>query len=361
MIERTFIPGEDNEAVLALRRRVWGEDHPHNSAAYYDWLFRQSPSGVGSGIVALHDDKIVGFAGICNRTVTRGDQDIKLSHGLDYMVDPGVSGALSGRIAVKVLNRHADLARDLGFDLNINFPNARSRRMIVSKRVNYIEVIRPALMIAPLKTFAASPESQPSALKRSVMTLGGRSLAAMGTARRAIFKTGGTKIDQIDEFDESFDAFWEKLRGDNRLRFKRNRENLRWRFSIHPLHRYTILQARRNGDLMGYLAMTARELMGMPASIVVDLCVLPGAENVAIDLIREAAQLARSEGSMLLATQAVAKSPESTAFLRSGFLPVPSKINPKPFMMVAHAYTAVANPTLNGANWAFGWSDMDVV
>jgi hypothetical protein len=361
MVERIFIPGEDDAGVLALRERVWGKDHPHNSAAYYEWLFRKSPAGVGSGIVAEHDGEIAGFAGICNRTVSMGDQDIRLCHGLDFMVDPSVSGALSGRIAVKVLNRHADLARDLGFDLNINFPNARSRRMIVSKRVNYIEVMRPTLMISPLRTFAASHESQPSALKRGIMNLGGRSLAAIVTARRAFHKTSGARIEQIDEFDESFDAFWGKLRSDKRLRFKRNRENLRWRFSIHPLHRYTILQARRNGDIVGYLAMTARELMGMPATIVVDLCVVPGTEGVDVDLIREAAQSAQAEGAMLLATQVEAKSPESAAFGKSGFLPVPNKINPKPFIMVAHVYHDVANPALKSSNWAFGWSDMDVV
>lgn len=361
MNERPFIPGDDDEAVLGLRQRVWGADHPHNNPAYYNWLFRQSPSGIGSGIVAVHDEVIVGFAGICNRTVCQGDKEIRLCHGLDFMVDPAVSGTLSGRIAVKTLNRHVDLAKDQGYDLNINFPNERSRRMIVSNRVKYAEVMQPALMVLPLSSFTASPESGDSPFKRLFMTIGGRALSLYSAARRAVHGSGKFSIDQIDGFDASFDGFWDALKSDNRLRFKRDRANLQWRFSAHPLHRYTIFRARKDGVLVGFLVMASRELMGMPASIIADLSVLAHFGGAAVDLASAAARAAKAAGSMLLATQAVPGSPESATFLKSGFLRVPSRFNPKPFMMVAHAYTDAAGPALRKENWAFSWSDMDVV
>ncbi len=361
MAERVFVPGQDDEAVLDLRARVWGKDHPHTSAAYYEWLFRKTPSGTGSGIVAIHEDKIVGFAGLCNRSAAMGSQDLRFCHGLDFMVDPAVSGTLSSRIAVKVMNKHVDLARDLGFDLSINYPNQRSRRMLVSKRGAFSEVLRPDLMICPLTSFAASSESQSSSLKRAVMTLGGRSLAAAGAVRRALRRSSGARIERIEQFDAAFDAFWAELRRDGKLRLCRDRENLHWRFSCHPLHRYTIWTAVQNGRFAGYLVTAGREILGMQAAIIADLCFLPGAEDAASDLLAEAVRAAAAQGSMLLAAQAVTNSPFRLALLRAGFVAVPHALNPKPFMMVTHIHTELAKPALQGGNWSFAWSDMDVV
>lgn len=361
MAEKPFIPGEDDAGVLELRARVWGPQHPYTSAAYYEWLFRKTPSGPGSGIVSRHDNRIVGFAGICNRTVATGNEDLRLCHGLDFMVDPSLPGALSGRVAVKIVMKHVELAKFQGYDLSINFPNERSRRMIVSGRGKFVEIIRPSLLVCPLLNFAASTATQSSAHKRIAMTVGGRLLAILGASRRTMRMASGAEILRARDFDEGFDELWFQIRRDGKLRFCRDRQALNWRYTSHPIHRYSIRSAMRSGKLQGFLVTATRELMGLPATMIVDLCFPQGAGDVAMDLISSAVQSASQDGSVILATQTTHDSSSYEPLVNSGFMVVREKWNPRPFQMTAHIFADRAKVALRRENWSFGWGDMDVV
>ncbi|RKF14746.1 hypothetical protein D6850_07655 [Roseovarius spongiae] len=356
MADRVFVPGEDDAAVLGLRARVWGADHPHTDPAYFKWLFRDSPAGTGTGVIYEKDGATIGFAGICAREAVMDGRRFRIAHGLDFMVDPDVSGVLSGRAGVRILQRHVQEAEKQGFDANLNYPNDNSHRMLVSKRVRYEPVLAPALYIRPISPWRGTADGAPSLARRVALT------AAAGYGRlRGIGISREAGIAEIDRCDERFDALWSRLCADGRLRFCRDARTLDWRYRQNPVYRYRILAAERDGALDGYIVTSKREIMDTSAELVCDLAVAHDAPGTAARLLRAAAGRARRDGVALLATQALSAGPTAAALRRTGFLRVPERLNPKPFRMIATAYTDAGKDALIGGNWSFAWGDMDVV
>ncbi|WP_322867285.1 hypothetical protein U5922_014535 [Aquicoccus sp. G2-2] len=354
MADRVFVPGQDDAAVLDLRARVWGADHPHNDPAFFKWLFRDSPSGSGTGIVFEKDGRLIGFAGICARDAEMGDQMIRISHGLDFMVDPAVSGVLSGRVGVKVLQRHVEEASEKGFDVNLNYPNANSHRMLLSKRVKYDPVFTPDLFIRPLASAFRGPGL--SVARRAALGAG-----AIYARLRSIGIKSSAAIFEIDTFDSRFDALWPRIKADGLLRFRRDAATLTWRFRQNPIYRYRILAAARNGRLDGFIVTSRREIFGLPTELICDLAVANDARGTATELIHAATKRAQRDGNALLGAQANIFDQVCTSLARCGFIRVPQRFNPKPFRMIATANTENGKLAMQGNNWAFAWGDMDVV
>jgi len=66
---------------------------------------------------------------------------------------------------------------------------------------------------------------------------------------------GRVEIEQVSEFDESFDELWNAVSSslDKALVIKRSRAYLNWRYSLHPEYKYLTWVARENDILLGYV------------------------------------------------------------------------------------------------------------
>ena len=124
---RSYIPGDDDEAVLDLRAAVWGAEHPHNNPRFLHWLLADNPAGSGSGILMEDRGKLLGFAAILPRCVEIGGVVRTAAQCVDYMVHPGAR-ATAG--AFRIMAEWQRLARDLGFE----FGDGLSKRQFVSRR-----------------------------------------------------------------------------------------------------------------------------------------------------------------------------------------------------------------------------------
>jgi len=360
MSERVFIPGEDDEAVLLLRAKVWGADHRFTNAAYYKWLFHDTPDGPGAGIVSEKDGKVIGFAGLSHRKGQSGNNPIRIAHGLDFMVDPGLPGMLSGRVAIRVVHAHLKLVVARGFDCSLNYPNNNSHRMLVSKRAQFETVFEPDLYVRPLSAIRLSPDETPNAGKRAAVRLG----AAFGAAYSGIRSIGASRdmqIDILDGFDERFDRLWPRLQADGKLRFTRDARTLNWRYFDHPVASYKVFAAIRNGDVEGYIVTCAREILGADARLICDFMVAGQQRDVQEALLSTAIDAARREGAELVATQMISHDGAMPALKRLGFVRVPARFNPKAFRMAAVRCSEKDDVIMQGANWSFRWGDMDVV
>ena len=363
MPERPYVPGPDDAAVLALRAKVWGADHPHGSAAFFKWLFRDKPNGPGGGIISHKDGQVLGFAGYCRRSAAIGSTRLRIAHELEFMVDPDISGILSGRVGMRVVSGIAKLVRELGYDSSLNFPNDNSHRMLTSKLSRYEPVFSPDLFVRPLPGYTVSAEEYPSALKRLVMTIGGRAAASYSRIRAA-GTAPGSGIEPITMFDERFDDFWGRLQRDGRLRFMRDAKTLNWRYVGHPVYHYSILAAASGGEISGYIVTSPRDVMGTRARLICDFAVAPdGPDTTRLrqSLLGAAIDEARASGAAAIVTECTQKDPVRGALARCGFLAIPPKLNPKPFRMVAKQFTDRGAATLHGDAWSFSWGDMDVV
>lgn len=343
--------------VLALRAKVWGGDHPHTSPAFFKWLFQDSPDGAGGGIVSHHKGALVGFAGFANRSARMGTKRIRIGHGLDFMVDPELRGVLSGRVGVKVLSAHADLIKRRNFDLNMNYPNDNSHRMLVSKRVQYASVFAPSLYIRPF--WQQSGRGQDA--KSRIMNMGLGAVSIYSNV--CVLKRGkpAVSVEQGTVFSQEFNEMWERLCADQQLRFTRDAKTLSWRYSDHPIYDYIVFSALVGGVPEGYIVISPRQVMGRSTYLICDFNVIDNNRDISAALLSAVVEEGKKKQAHMIAAQGLSGSAFADAMLRTGFVKVPDRINPKAFRMIAKVETESGKIGLEAKNWSFRWGDMDVV
>lgn len=356
---RTFVPGIDDAAVLKLRANVWGAEHPHTTPAFMRWQLKNTPAGAGAGMMMIDGAEVLGFAGLLPRQVQLDGESLTAAQCVDYMVH---TGARAGAGSFRIMSAWAQLARDLGFALGTGFPNANSREIVTRPRLGWREVFWPALMVRPLSG-SAVPEFLSRRIPPRLARYGVGLLAALTGARAdlSLRNPPGGEPFVIDRFDPRFDILWQRAQAAGYSGLRRDAAYLNWRFVQQPVYSYLRIGWASRGNVMGYAVASLRDVLDMPSMLVIDLLVEPEVEGIAEALLREVASRARIAGALLLASLAIGNSRMAGTLARAGFVTVPRRLNPKPFVMTTHDLGNLRPLTVSKDNWHFTWAEMDVV
>ncbi len=131
---------------------------------------------------------------------------------------------------------------------------------------------------------------------------------------------GGPKVVPTQQFDESFDAFFEKVAAGVSCVVEKDAAFLRWRYGPgSPQAPVTVLVVREAGGLAGYAVV--RTVSGGQDGYVFDLVALPGRRDVARALLRESVRLLREAGAHIIRYRFAESptGPRSPDLLRLGF------------------------------------------
>ena len=131
---------------------------------------------------------------------------------------------------------------------------------------------------------------------------------------------GGPKVVPVQHFDESFDAFFEKVAAGVSCVVEKDAAFLRWRYGPgSPQSPVTVLVVREAGGLAGYAVV--RTVSGGQDGYVLDLVALPGRREVARALLRESVRLLREAGAHIIRYRFAESptGPRSSDLLRLGF------------------------------------------
>lgn len=107
------------------------------------------------------------------------------------------------------------------------------------------------------------------------------------------------QVETIEEFDDSFDDFFEKVAAVVPCIPEKDASFLRWRYGPDcPQHPVKVLGVRSGGNLLGYTALivTSDGIDGY----ILDLTTLPERSDVARALLREAVRFFRREGAQII-------------------------------------------------------------
>ena len=356
---REYIPGVDDHAVISLRSKVWGEDHPHTGTHFLEWMFQATPGGTGTGILMTHQGETVGFMGISLRTVIAGNQTYRVGHCLDLMVHPDFRSTLS---SLKLINKSHEHTRLHDYDFTFGFPNNNSFRLVTNPKCGYQWVFSPTLLVRPLSRTCIGAELVPS-LPGFLRNVIAQTLTSYGSLRT--WCSGGKKpvgeICAIAKFGPEFDHLWHKTRPSNGITIDRNSAYLNWRFVGHPIYAYQKTALVNDGQLLGYVVTCQRQLFGMPTTLIVDILADNNDIGIVKTLLYAVLEHCKACGSQFLVTQLLPNAKLYQQVLALGFLPVPAKLNPKQFNFVMHHLGNDLTNLMNQRLWSFAWSDMDVV
>lgn len=121
-----------------------------------------------------------------------------------------------------------------------------------------------------------------------------------------------------ERFDDRIDAFFEKAARPFALIQWRDEESLNWRYADRRAGPFTIRLAEEADEIVGYAVTRA---VGTGAELA-DVLALPGREDVAHALVRDAMELGRRVGAPAIRSWMLEHHPYHPLLLHNGFLPV---------------------------------------
>jgi hypothetical protein len=356
--DNLFFVERDAELLLTLRGRVWGSDHPHTDPRFFAWVCAQSPRHLASGVMVRHRGRAVGFAGMCVKRQVVGGRDVKFAHGLDYMIEPGLSDVLAGRVALRVPLRWHRLAESLGCTSSVVFPNHRSMHILTSNRVGMTPIFQPGLLVRPLST--ARFKERIHNVPRRALATATRLVSVSSWVKATAYGRPQGEAEPVERFDDGFDELWHGTRDQLGVATVRDAAYLKWRFEDHPVYRYRILGWRRGGAWIGYVVCLERRLFGVDTMMVVDI-LSPQLLTVGPALLDAAMDEARGRGLGMMVALALRGGSLHAVLKGRGFYDVPARLDPKRFTAVEHVYDESIRADLAASPRYFTWSDMDVV
>ncbi|MCA9847884.1 MAG: hypothetical protein KC472_07915, partial [Dehalococcoidia bacterium] len=131
-------------------------------------------------------------------------------------------------------------------------------------------------------------------------------------------------IRTVSRFDQRLDHFFEVASRPFALIQLRNQETLNWRYADRRAGPFTIRIAEDGNELVGY-AVTRATTAGADLA---DVLALPGREDVAYALIRDALDLGRRAGSPAIRAWMLEHHPYHRLLLHSGFMPIRRIVTP---------------------------------
>jgi hypothetical protein len=169
------------------------------------------------------------------------------------------------------------------------------------------------------------------------------------------FATGPKVEEPAQDFDESFDAFFEKVAAGVSCVVEKDAAFLKWRYGPgSPLWPATVLTVREAEGLVGYAVV--RTVLGGQDSYILDLVSLPGRRDVARALLRGSVRLLREEGAHIIRYRFADSStgPGSADLLKLGFFHRNDRRNT---IMTKFADEAQQERATSVARWSYNIGD----
>lgn len=358
-LEPALAPLDSPEVIVGLERAVYG-DTELADPGFVEWLYRRNPAGEGMVWYAATGERDAPSAGqvavVPLRVEVHGRRGIA-GLVLNVASHPrwrrrGIFAALLARAVEENVAR--------GFLYTFAFPNPSSTPGFL-RHTGFADAGRVPLLLAPLDAAALAATRRGPA--RLAVGVGARVLGALGRARRGGAR--GMAIDEVPPDWAGFDALWTRLRAARPVAVIRDRAFAAWRFGACPTRRYRLHVARSGAEVAGVIVTRRAPVLGLPAGLVADLALVPGADADAAGaaLLRHACDALAAEGAALVAALMLPHGAEYRALRRAGFVRCPRVLEPQPFRVVlrTHPTGSAAGMPEGLAQWFLTMADYDAV
>jgi L-amino acid N-acyltransferase YncA len=298
---------ESQEVVSVLQANL--PHLPH--AQMFQWLYHANPEGRALAWVAVHPEsgRIVGVAAAFPRRIFSAGQELRGYVLGDFCID-AAQRSLGLAVSLQRACLHDLAAGDA--DFAFDFPS--SNMLAVYKRIGIAANATVIRFAKPLRADRKLEQRVPvRVVARGLGALANAGLRLMDLAngREGDWKIAMETGPWGQEFTEAA-GNWSEGMG---TCVARTAEFLNWRYGEHPLEKYAMLTARKNGKLCGYLVYRT----GDETSSVVDL--LAESEAAGSSLLGAATALAREQGMQTLNAAWVPAHRSSRLLQRHGFRP----------------------------------------
>lgn len=251
----------DREEVLDLIGHVLGEKICTDARKYWMWKFENNPFNnfnIPKILLLKYSDSIVGMVSSISGKVKIDNKEIEALWLVDFIVHQDHRGHGLG-LARQMLKEPYIL---------VGTPNSTART--IWKRLkcfeccgitNYINIVR---IDAVLKS-------------KSVNKVIAFAVGAIWSCLRSVFNimkylpsSKNLKIAEVSGFDDQINKFWHSVSNDYEIISVRDAAYMQWRFRDAPDKKYTILSARKDDEVLGYIVFRQENKDGLHYGLIVD-------------------------------------------------------------------------------------------
>ena len=232
---------DEYRAIAGIIGGALGNRSVDDWLTLWRWRFDKNPArreGMAGYFVGEAGGRIVGAHGLTPSRIKIGDQIVSMMYLSDFAVDPDYRGKGYGKkIRIKVLSRETSpftvstSSNKIGNKVTLSLGG---KEMAAGRR----KFIKPVHSGGFIKNLAERKKGLLGLLLKSPL---GNMLSAfldlflrIMDRRRLVAPAKGAVFENIDNFDERFDVFWEKTAADYPVLFVRDSAYLNWRYRDYP-------------------------------------------------------------------------------------------------------------------------------
>jgi GNAT superfamily N-acetyltransferase len=351
---------KDARDCLELARRT-APDSEAAVEAFHDWQCRRSPAGAAIASLAREAStgRLIGRAATIPMRVRVSGRVRLAGLSLDPVLDPD---SQSRALLPALLQDAAALSTKESISFTYAFPSQPFYSTFVN-RAEFKNVGSVPLLFMPL-----NPERLAAKASHSLAPAKGASIARRvwrtPPAGRRQEAVPGLEVAEIDSFDGSFAAFWDRVRHRFPVVVVRDPTYLNWRFVDVPLRSYKSFAARSEGEVRAFIVLRAAPLGQFSAGLIVELLVEASAEGLAAGrlLLDQAYGYFKEQDVDLMASLALRHTDEFRLLRSRGFWVSPKFLEPRAFRLVVRCHDEEGGPSRPACelkNWFVTLGDCD--
>jgi GNAT superfamily N-acetyltransferase len=353
---------DDGPAIVRLHELVFGRAM---SLEHWRWQFLANPWSRAVVTVAVRPDgELVGHYALVPLRLDDGDANVVPQRLVAWSILSMIHPEHQRQGVLRALAQAAEALLDAaGVTVGATFLNDNSLPAY-TRHFGWTEVgQRPPVYFTVI-------DPRPPLAARAGAFLAAVLAPLARVATRALFPTAsrprpdGLELRHhaapLPVFEAPYDRLWDRVRPRVGLATRRDAAYLEWRLRACP-RPYEIIEATRDGTLLGMVALRAEDKFGERLGYVVEFLFDPDAPDVGLCLLLAARDQLRRTGCSL-ATMLVGGAPFLEPTVRAaGWRPMPGLLMPHGmhFCVKARAQGSPAEPT-RASRWFLSWSDHDV-
>lgn len=242
----------DEKQILSLFNSVFKHNRHED---YWRWQFFKNPIKKPIIVLGEDDGDIIGQCTLLPTKIIAENKGIFAGQSIDTMVHKDYRGR---GLHKELAERTYEIGMEDDIKFRIGFPSQDALRGLLGSIGGTLVTDIPIYMnIYKLDNFIrAIVKIKPLA---KILSIPGIMLIRFLHREKKIKIENNYEIKEIEEFNDDFDKFWDKIKENSPLMSIRSSEFLNWRIKEHPTIQYKTLAAYLDGEIKGYMILKTEE------------------------------------------------------------------------------------------------------
>jgi hypothetical protein len=256
----------DNEALSRVMTKIFPAV---GDQRYCQWKYSENPAGLAISSLAQHKERIIGQIGLIPIRLSANDNEIVAAQEVDVLIEEEHRG-LYVLYSLSKLSSQTHKQEKISFCYGFSVPETSA---IGTKWGKFVKVGAIPRLVKILDVESLLIWKIPiKRLTKLTSYFVNSGLKLLYPAKEDIPE--GAQLQRINRFDERFDSFWDRVKGDYPITTVRDSRYLNWRYVRPPHIDYQIfsLEKKMTREILGFIVLghTHRKV---PIGLIVDIVI----------------------------------------------------------------------------------------